>query len=268
MQVDKSVFDSNTAAYGAGAFVAADNAPSSAACTAGAASSSVHVVTFNQSQFVSNSCGPQGAGGGASVFWSEQYTADILCFRHFESADAPTSASTPGSNSGAGRLQSSADCAEGTQQLCSQCLHIQGCADWSGNAQAASSAAFAALQAPRAAKSSAVNVHNTPASVPPPSALRSLRRRQQQRYAARDAARDARSSSGAQDARPVWQRSLLQASNGTGGRDAGLASGPVALRALQPTIERYAAGTLLNVSVEVCVLTQRLSSAVASAVLA
>jgi hypothetical protein len=185
----------------------------------------IDVVQFNRTQFSDNLCGPPGAGGGASIFYGQKFTLDIIC------SDA-TQTQPIGANDTSNAVGS---CSAGAQQLCHQCMHIRACPEWQGNEASTEVPWPLAASEPVATAAPSLRSARNVASSP-----LYLRHRRRGRHM------QPRASTGLPERRPG--RALLQTGSAAGG---GLASGPVSLRALKPDVSSYAAGSRLNMSVEV-----------------
>ena len=188
VQIKKSHFQANLATYGAGAFVTSDNTPvvpAPATCSALASTDGpLQAVLFNETQFLSNLCAPPGVGAGASLFWDQQYSVDIICPGSVNPTLADSSQlAMNSSDTSVAAMIVGASCPQGTQQLCSQCLRVEGCAAWSGNRGGLlESARYAQMQT---APPAPVSTGNTSAS-PLPAAIvpLALRRRRHGQSAA------------------------------------------------------------------------------------
>ena len=218
-------------------------APAQASCSALANTDGpLQAVLFNETQFVSNLCEPPGLGAGASLFWDQQYSVDIIC----PGSINPNllDSSQPATNSSGASVAATAagaSCPQGTQQFCSQCLRIEGCAAWSGNrGSLLESARYAQMQIAPLVPALTGTSSLLAASVP-----LMLRRRRHGQSAAM------RSRDVSPTATPASRTLLQDGSAVPVVSGAGLGSGPVALSPKQPSIAQYAAGSLLNVSVQV-----------------
>jgi hypothetical protein len=238
LQIKKSSLQGNKAIYGGGVFLVSGNMPTTPPlCPVSTSKRIIYAVHLDQVQFQDNQCGPHGVGAGASVFWNQPYILDITCMHDI----LTNQSSTWGQPEDI--VSRTLDACPSTRgyRYCHQCMHVQGCSEWHGNhggftgVLGGISSAYPLSSHPveeDAAKQ--MDLKERLASV-----LHVCKRGHPGCLQHKNAVSKAVAS---------WHGRSLQQADATG---VGIASGPVAMRPITPVVEGYAAGSILNITVQV-----------------
>lgn len=226
VQVAKSLVWRNQATYGGGAYLSSGNTlVHDPECELLPEEGPIFLpVHFSDAAFIDNQCGPPQAG--ASVFWNTPYLLHITC----AGASPGHAPYQPGLSNcsmiGAGSM---------TQRYCHQCVLVNGCADWQGNAGGHGESIEGVLS-----QGSPTGPQGTPSSSPVVIVPIT-----QQRVSSTWDLRPPSSGLEAATGRPAQRRLSSEPQ-----RPDGMASGGVALRVHEPLVAGYAAGAEMNISVD------------------